>query len=138
MEILTLMFMNVIYLEGRVEFKQPSQLAVCQDRLIQDVIGGEDLCRSLSLSYLHPALQSRLSSSLLTALGVHRLRAAEIITVTCSMARELVQHGSLKSGVKSRTSSALCHVVANVKFWSRISGIHNAHRCLSLSFLLRA
>ncbi|XP_067225099.1 uncharacterized protein wu:fj29h11 isoform X1 [Chanodichthys erythropterus] len=83
--------------EGRVEFKQPSQLAVCQDRLIQDVIGGEDLCRSLSLSYLHPALQSRLSSSLLTALGVHRLRAAEIITVTCSMARELVQHGSLKS-----------------------------------------
>uniref|UniRef100_A0A8C2JT10 Wu:fj29h11 n=1 Tax=Cyprinus carpio TaxID=7962 RepID=A0A8C2JT10_CYPCA len=78
--------------EGRVEFKQPSQLAVCQDRLIQDVIGGEDLCRNLSLSYLHPALQSRLSSSLLTALGVHRLRANEIITVTCAMARELVQH----------------------------------------------
>uniref|UniRef100_A0A673I198 Uncharacterized LOC107720215 n=1 Tax=Sinocyclocheilus rhinocerous TaxID=307959 RepID=A0A673I198_9TELE len=78
--------------EGQVEFKQPSQLAVCQDRLIQDVIGGEDLCRSLSLSYLHPALQSRLSSSLLTALGVHRLRAVEIITVTCAMARELVQH----------------------------------------------
>ncbi|XP_058649126.1 uncharacterized protein wu:fj29h11 isoform X2 [Onychostoma macrolepis] len=83
--------------EGRVEFKQPSQLAVCQDRLIQDVIGGEDLCRSLSLSYLHPALQSRLSSSLLTALGVHRLRAAEIITVTCAMARELVQHSRLKT-----------------------------------------
>uniref|UniRef100_A0A671QV93 Uncharacterized LOC107653992 n=1 Tax=Sinocyclocheilus anshuiensis TaxID=1608454 RepID=A0A671QV93_9TELE len=78
--------------KGRVEFKQPSQLAVCQDRLIQDVIGGEDLCRSLSLSYLHPALQSRLSGSLLTALGVHRLRAVEIITVTCAMARELVQH----------------------------------------------
>ncbi|KAL1263883.1 hypothetical protein QQF64_004238, partial [Cirrhinus molitorella] len=83
--------------EGRVEFKQPSQLAVCQDRLIQDVIGGEDLCRSLSLSYLHPALQSRLSSSLLTALGVHRLKAAEIITVTCAMARELVQHSQLKT-----------------------------------------
>ncbi|XP_073684891.1 uncharacterized protein [Garra rufa] len=83
--------------EGRVEFKQPSQLAVCQDRLIQDVIGGEDLCRSLSLSYLHPALQSRLSSSLLTALGVHRLKAAEIITVTCAMARELVQHSRLKT-----------------------------------------
>ncbi|XP_039509577.1 protein NO VEIN isoform X2 [Pimephales promelas] len=83
--------------DGGVEFKQPSQLAVCPDRLIQEVIGGEDLCRSLSLSYLHPALQSRLSSSLLTALGVHRLRAAEIITVTCSMARELVQHGRLNS-----------------------------------------
>ncbi|XP_077085850.1 uncharacterized protein LOC143737933 [Siphateles boraxobius] len=83
--------------DGGVQFKQPSQLAVCQDRLIQEVIGGEDLCRSLSLSYLHPALQSRLSSSLLTALGVHRLRAAEIITVTCSMARELVQHAHLNS-----------------------------------------
>ncbi|XP_067286203.1 uncharacterized protein wu:fj29h11 isoform X3 [Pseudorasbora parva] len=83
--------------EGRVEFKQPSQLAVCQDRLIQDVIGGEDLCRSLSLYYLHPALQSGLSSSLLSALGVHRLRAAEIITVTCSMAREIVQHGPIHS-----------------------------------------
>ncbi|XP_051530357.1 uncharacterized protein LOC127427065 isoform X2 [Myxocyprinus asiaticus] len=83
--------------EGRVEFKQPSQLAVCQDRLIQDVIRGEDLCRNLSLSYLHPSLQSSLSNSLLTALGVHRLRASEIITVTCIMARDLVQHGNLKS-----------------------------------------
>lgn len=82
-----------------MEFKQPSQLAVCQDRLIQEVIGGEDLCKSLSLSYLHPALQSRLSSSLLTALGVHRLKAAEIITVTCAMARELVQHSRLKTGI---------------------------------------
>ncbi|KAI2658823.1 Protein NO VEIN [Labeo rohita] len=78
-------------------FNPPSQLAVCQDRLIQEVIGGEDLCKSLSLSYLHPALQSRLSSSLLTALGVHRLKAAEIITVTCAMARELVQHSRLKT-----------------------------------------
>ncbi|XP_043085921.1 protein NO VEIN [Puntigrus tetrazona] len=83
--------------EGRVDFKQPSQLAVCQERLIQDVIGGEDLLRSLSLSYLHPALQSCLSGSLLSALGVHRLRAAEIVTVTCAMARELVQHGRLKT-----------------------------------------
>ncbi|XP_051958401.1 uncharacterized protein wu:fj29h11 isoform X1 [Xyrauchen texanus] len=83
--------------EGRVEFKQPSQLAVCQDHLIQDIIGGEDLCRNLSLSYLHPALQSSLSNSLLNALGVHRLRATEIITVTCAMARDIVQHGNLKS-----------------------------------------
>ncbi|XP_056626776.1 uncharacterized protein wu:fj29h11 isoform X3 [Triplophysa dalaica] len=83
--------------EGRVEFKQPSQLAVCHDRLIQDVIGGEDLLRSLSLSYLHPALQSSLSGSLLSALGVHRLRTSEILAVTCAMAKDLVQHGHLKS-----------------------------------------
>ncbi|KAL0180182.1 hypothetical protein M9458_025624, partial [Cirrhinus mrigala] len=91
--------LTTLSLEGRVEFKQPSQLAVCQDRLIQEVIGGEDLCKSLSLSYLHPALQSRLSSSLLTSLGVHRLKAAEIITVTCAMAKELVQHSRLRTGI---------------------------------------
>ncbi|XDV45221.1 hypothetical protein PO909_013352, partial [Leuciscus waleckii] len=93
--------------DGEVEFKQPSQLAVCSDRLIQEVIGGEDLCRSLSLSYLHPALQARLSSSLLTALGVHRLRPAEIITVTCSMARELLQHGHLSSELELKKLARL-------------------------------
>ncbi|XP_056326181.1 uncharacterized protein wu:fj29h11 isoform X1 [Danio aesculapii] len=78
--------------EGRVEFRQPSQLAVCSDRLIQQVIGGQDLSRSLSLWYLHPDLQCSVSGSLLSALGVHRLRAAEILTVICCMARELLQH----------------------------------------------
>lgn len=93
----------ILFTEGRVEFKQPSQLAVCHDRLIQDVIGGEDLRRSLNLSYLHPTLQSSLSGSLLTALGVHRLRTTEIITVTCAMAKDLVQHGCLQSGTVSCT-----------------------------------
>lgn len=84
--------------EGRVEFKLPSQVAVCQDPLLQDVIGGEELCKHLNLSYLHPALQSSLSSSLLTALGVQRLKAPNITTVICAMAKSLVQDGDVHSG----------------------------------------
>ncbi|XP_058262273.1 uncharacterized protein wu:fj29h11 isoform X2 [Hemibagrus wyckioides] len=83
--------------KGRVEFKLPSQVAVCQDPLIQDVIGGEELCKHLNLSYLHPALQSSLSSSLLSALGVQRLKAANITTVICAMAKSLVQEGDIHS-----------------------------------------
>uniref|UniRef100_A0A3B4E8Y0 Wu:fj29h11 n=1 Tax=Pygocentrus nattereri TaxID=42514 RepID=A0A3B4E8Y0_PYGNA len=83
--------------EGRVEFRLPSQVAVCQDPLIQEVIAGEDLCKHLNLSYLHPTLQLNLSQSLVTALGIHRLRAPEITTVICAMARSLTQHGDLQS-----------------------------------------
>ncbi|XP_053540833.1 uncharacterized protein wu:fj29h11 isoform X2 [Ictalurus punctatus] len=83
--------------KGRVEFKLPSQVAVCQDPLFQDVIGGEELCRHLNLSYLHPALQSSLSSSLLTALGVQRLKAPNITTVICAMAKSLAQEGDIHS-----------------------------------------
>ncbi|XP_072524200.1 uncharacterized protein [Salminus brasiliensis] len=83
--------------EGRVEFKLPSQVAVCQDPLIQEVIGGEELFKHLNLSYLHPALQSALSQSLLNALGIHRLRGPEITTVICAMAKSLAQNGELQS-----------------------------------------
>lgn len=89
-------------LEGRVEFKLPSQVAVCQDPLLQDVIGGEELFKHLNLSYLHPALQSSLTSSLLTALGVQRLKAPNITTVICAIARSLVQEGDVHSGTTAR------------------------------------
>uniref|UniRef100_A0A3B1JM69 Wu:fj29h11 n=1 Tax=Astyanax mexicanus TaxID=7994 RepID=A0A3B1JM69_ASTMX len=83
--------------EGKVEFKLPSQVAVCQDPLIQEVIGGEELFKHLNLSYLHPVLQSALSQSLLNSLGIHRLRGHEITTVICAMAKSLAQHGDLQS-----------------------------------------
>ncbi|XP_066520431.1 uncharacterized protein wu:fj29h11 isoform X2 [Hoplias malabaricus] len=97
--------------EGRVEFKLPSQVAVCQDPLIQEVIGGEELCKHLNLSYLHPALQSALSQSLLTALGIHRLRGPEITTVICAMARSLAQSGDLHSdmGLKKLAKLLACN-----------------------------
>uniref|UniRef100_A0AAY4BVZ5 HTH OST-type domain-containing protein n=1 Tax=Denticeps clupeoides TaxID=299321 RepID=A0AAY4BVZ5_9TELE len=80
--------------DGTVTLKQASQLAVCQDPLILDVIGTEELNRHLSLSYLHPTLQSHLSQSLLSTLGVHRLTAAEVVMVTRSMVKELIPNGT--------------------------------------------
>ncbi|XP_015211657.2 uncharacterized protein [Lepisosteus oculatus] len=84
--------------EGNVEFKLPSQIAVSQDVLIQEVISPELLQRHLNLSYLHPALQSALPHSLITALGVHRLRGSDITAITSAMAQELLREHSAHSG----------------------------------------
>ncbi|XP_066560829.1 uncharacterized protein LOC136750017 isoform X2 [Amia ocellicauda] len=78
--------------DGNVEFKLPSQIAVSQDMLIQEVIGPELLERHLNLSYLNPAVQSCLPASLIAALGVHRLRGSDITAVTCAMAKEILSH----------------------------------------------
>ena len=85
-----------------MEYKQPSELAVCQDPVIQEVIGAEDLETHLRLSYLHPHLQAQLPPSLLATLGVRRLRGADVAAVTCAMARELVQNAAPLSGTDRR------------------------------------
>ncbi|KAG9350267.1 hypothetical protein JZ751_026621 [Albula glossodonta] len=78
--------------DGTVEYKLPSQIAMSHDPLIQEVIGAVHLQRHLNLSYLHPALQSALPASLVSALGVHRLRAKDVVDVTCAMAKELFKN----------------------------------------------
>jgi len=82
-----------------VEYKLPSQVAVCQDTVIRNVIGREELDRHLSLAYLHPRLQPLPSASLLTHLGVRHLMGADVTTVTTAMARELIQGGELHTGM---------------------------------------
>ncbi|RXM31499.1 hypothetical protein EOD39_1724 [Acipenser ruthenus] len=77
--------------DGDIEFKLPSQIAVSQDVLIQEVICPELLHRHLNLSYLNPAVQSALPSSLISALGVHRLTGSDITTVTFAMAKEMIE-----------------------------------------------
>ncbi|RXN00805.1 hypothetical protein EOD39_8678 [Acipenser ruthenus] len=77
--------------DGNIEFKLPSQIAVSQDVLIQEVICPELLHRHLNLSYLNPAVQSALPSSLISALGVHRLTGSDIATVTFAMAKEMIE-----------------------------------------------
>nr|XP_023686990.1 uncharacterized protein LOC111853852 isoform X2 [Paramormyrops kingsleyae] len=74
---------------GEVEFKLPSQIAATQDPLIQEAIGEDMLQRHLNLSYMHPTLQSVLPQSLISALGVHRLRGQDVATVTRAMTTEL-------------------------------------------------
>ncbi|KAF3854058.1 hypothetical protein F7725_014746 [Dissostichus mawsoni] len=49
-------FLPTLSSDGTIVYKLPSQVAVCQDAVIRDVIGGDELERHLSLSYLHPGL----------------------------------------------------------------------------------
>lgn len=86
--------------DGKVVFKLPSQVAVCQDAVIRDVIGGDELERHLSLSYLHPGLNPAPPTSLLAHLGVRNLRGSDVTTVTTMMAKELME--GIHSGVCGR------------------------------------
>uniref|UniRef100_A0A8C8GLA8 HTH OST-type domain-containing protein n=1 Tax=Oncorhynchus tshawytscha TaxID=74940 RepID=A0A8C8GLA8_ONCTS len=89
-------FLPTLNTDGSVVYKLPSQVAVCQDPVIRDVIGGEELNRHLSLSYLHPGLLPVPPLSLLTHLGVRRLRGSDVTTVTTAMAKELLQGDGLR------------------------------------------
>lgn len=83
---------------GKVVYKQPSEVAVCQDAVIRDVIGGDELERHLSLSYLHPRLSSSPLTSLLTHLGVRYLRGSDVSMVTTAMAKELTRTEGIRTG----------------------------------------
>lgn len=83
----------------KVVYKQPSQVAVCQDAVIREVISGDELEKHLSLSYLHPGLSPPPPASLLTQMGVRYLRGSDVTTVTTAMAKELVKAEGIHSGV---------------------------------------
>uniref|UniRef100_A0A673AIR0 Wu:fj29h11 n=1 Tax=Sphaeramia orbicularis TaxID=375764 RepID=A0A673AIR0_9TELE len=84
-------FLPTLSSDGKVVYKLPSQVAVCQDAVIRDVIGGEELERHLCLSYLHPGLNPAPPTSLLTHLGVRYLRGSDVTMVTTAMAKELMK-----------------------------------------------
>lgn len=83
-------------------YKLPSQVAVCQDTVIRDVIGGDELERHLSLSYLHPEMSPTPPASLLAHLGVRYLRGSDVTTVTTAMAKELMKGEGILSGACTR------------------------------------
>ncbi|RVE59880.1 hypothetical protein OJAV_G00193380 [Oryzias javanicus] len=82
--------------DGGVVYKLPSQVAICQDAVIRDVIGSEDLEKHLSLSYLHPDLSPTPPTSLLSQLGVRYLRGSDVTTVTTAMTKDLVKAGGFQ------------------------------------------
>uniref|UniRef100_A0A1A8UKW3 HTH OST-type domain-containing protein n=1 Tax=Nothobranchius furzeri TaxID=105023 RepID=A0A1A8UKW3_NOTFU len=90
-------FLPTIGSDGQVVFKLPSQVSVCQDTVIRDVIGGDELERHLSLSYLHPGLTPPPPTSVLTHLGVRHLRGSDVTTVTTAMAKELMRAEGIQS-----------------------------------------
>ncbi|XP_062381766.1 uncharacterized protein wu:fj29h11 isoform X2 [Sardina pilchardus] len=93
--------------DGTVALKQPSELAVCPDPVVQEVVGAAELERHLRLAYLHPLLQAQLPAALLATLGVRRLRGADVAAVTCAMARELVHNAAPLSDAHMKTLARL-------------------------------
>ncbi|XP_067914661.1 uncharacterized protein wu:fj29h11 isoform X3 [Heterodontus francisci] len=77
--------------DGRTEYRLPSQTAITQDNLVQEVITPEMLQKHLNLAYLSPVLQSALNPALVSALGVHKLSSADIIAVTKAIAKEVTE-----------------------------------------------
>ncbi|XP_031729731.1 protein NO VEIN isoform X1 [Anarrhichthys ocellatus] len=84
-------FLPTLSSDGKVVYKLPSQVAICQDAVIRDVIGSDELEKHLSLSYLHPGFSPAPPTSLLIHLGVRYLRGFDVTTVTTAMAKELVE-----------------------------------------------
>ncbi|XP_035522155.1 protein NO VEIN isoform X1 [Morone saxatilis] len=104
-------FLPTLSSDGKVVYKLPSQVAVCQDPVIRDVIGGDELERHLSLSYLHPELSNALPTSLLTHLGVRNLRGSDVSTVTTAMAKELMRVEGINSdgGLRQLAKLLVCN-----------------------------
>nr|XP_019938379.1 PREDICTED: uncharacterized protein LOC109626689 [Paralichthys olivaceus] len=104
-------FLPTLSSEGKVVYKLPSQVAVCQDAVIREVIGGDELERHLSLSYLHMGLSPVPPTSLLTHLGVRYLRGSHVTTVTTAMAKELVRKEAIHSddGLRQLARLLVCN-----------------------------
>ncbi|XP_023128613.2 uncharacterized protein wu:fj29h11 isoform X1 [Amphiprion ocellaris] len=104
-------FLPTLSSDGKVVYKLPSQVAVCRDAVIHDVIGGDELERHLSLSYLHPGLSPAPPASLLTHLGVRYLRGSDVTTVTTAMAKELMRVEGIHSdgGLRQLARLLVCN-----------------------------
>ncbi|XP_035998446.1 protein NO VEIN isoform X3 [Fundulus heteroclitus] len=104
-------FLPTLTSGGTVVYKLPSQVAVCQDAVIRDVISGDELERHLSLSYLHPGLSPPPPRSLLTHMGVRYLRGSDVTTVTTAMAKELVRAEGINSeeGLRQLARLLVCN-----------------------------
>uniref|UniRef100_A0A3B4XA39 Wu:fj29h11 n=1 Tax=Seriola lalandi dorsalis TaxID=1841481 RepID=A0A3B4XA39_SERLL len=100
-------FLPTLSSDAKVVYKLPSQVAVCQDPVIREVIGGDELERHLSLSYLHPDLSPAPPTSLLTHLGVRHLRGSDVTTVTTAMAKELMKEEGIHSDAGLRRLARL-------------------------------
>ncbi|XP_072312808.1 uncharacterized protein [Eucyclogobius newberryi] len=104
-------FLPTLSTDGKVVHKLPSQVAVCQDPVIREVIGGEELEKHLSLSYLHPGLSPAPPPSLLRELGVRYLRGPDVTTVTSAMAKELMKLEGIhsESGLRKLAKLLVCN-----------------------------
>ncbi|KAK2885132.1 uncharacterized protein wu:fj29h11 isoform X1 [Channa argus] len=104
-------FLPTLSSDGKVVYKLPSQVAICQDAVIRDVIGEAELERHLSLFYLYPGLSPAPPASLLTHLGVRYLRGSDVTTVTTAMSKELTRVEGIHSdgGLRQLARLLVCN-----------------------------
>ncbi|XP_030610585.1 protein NO VEIN isoform X2 [Archocentrus centrarchus] len=127
-------FLPTLSSDGKIVYKLPSQVAVCQDTVIRDVIGGDELEKHLSLSYLHPGLIPAPPASLLTHLGVRYLRGSDVTTVTTAMAKELMTVGGIQSdeGLRQLARLLVCNFRALEHGYGEADSILQTLRELSI------
>ncbi|XP_061665744.1 uncharacterized protein wu:fj29h11 isoform X2 [Syngnathoides biaculeatus] len=92
-------FLPTLTSDGQIVYKLPSQVAVCKDAVIRNVINQDELEKHLLLSYLHPNLSPAPPASLLSHLGVRNLRGSDVTTVTTAMAKELMKEETIHTDV---------------------------------------
>lgn len=127
-------FLPTLSSDGKVVYKLPSQVAVCQDTVIRDVIGGDELEKHLSLSYLHPGLSPAPPNSLLSHLGVRNLRGSDVTTVTTAMAKELMRAGGIHSegGLRQLARLLVCNFRALEHGYGEVDSILQSLRDLPI------
>ncbi|XP_074643214.1 uncharacterized protein LOC141900295 isoform X2 [Tubulanus polymorphus] len=71
-----------------IEWKLPSQMVICPDLLVHEVITPTLLLQHLGLSYLHADVSSLISSAMLLSLGVQMLSSQHILDIGKSIAQQ--------------------------------------------------
>ena len=74
-----------------VEWKLPSQLVFCTDRLLREVMPSGDLQQHLGLSYLHEEMMVSLNPSLVENLGIQKLKCHHLMEVAKGITLSLSQ-----------------------------------------------
>lgn len=85
--------LTVLYVVG-LQWKLPTQLLICSDPLVREIVSGSLLRRCLGLDYLNLEVEKCLNISLLESLGVQSLTTYHLIEVGKSMVATLNASGS--------------------------------------------
>lgn len=88
MKIFQLLLLQVMFVLG-LQWKLPSQLLICDDPMVREVISNSLLRKHLGLEYLHRDVAARLNPHMLQSLGVQSLTTQHLIEVGKSIVTNL-------------------------------------------------
>jgi hypothetical protein len=78
----------MLFPDGNIEWKLPSQMVICHDPLIQQVISPEMLEHHIGLFYLHNAVTSSNNTPLLQSLGIKQISTQHLLDIGKSLAKQ--------------------------------------------------